>query len=257
MLVVAVLAAGSSARAQTPPPVTLVAPGNGDATSQRFVKLVQTELARRGQPLVGESEAAQLLGRPLSAAIVDCSGDDLCYLALGQVVHATHVLIGTATVSPKDVSKYDCIFRIVESRTGKTRGPMVVAVAATEGGLAIAANTVAENLAPRPRLTAVATPTPLVPAPTPVPVATPHPVATSVVVASAEPTPTPGTEGIDTTPLPPRVRRPRPPLARDPAFWSIAGAGLLVVGVGAFFGAAAVQQDEPNKEGTSTVQVHF
>ena len=264
VLLVAVLASGFRALAQTPAPtpapapVTLLAPGNTEPSTQRFMKLVAFELTRRGQALVTENEAAALLGRPLSAALVDCSGDDLCYLALGQVVHATQVLIGTAAVSPKDPAKYECVFRIVESRSGKTRGPMQVTVSGTETGLGIAANTVAENLAPRPRLTVVATPTPVAPLPTPVPAATPAPTPVSIAVGTAEPTPTPGTEGMDAVqPPPPTVRGPRPPLSRDPAFWSIAGAGLLVLGVGAFFGASALQQDEPEEKGSSTVQVRF
>lgn len=225
------------------------------------MKLVSIELTRRGQSLVSESEAAALLGRPLAAAIADCSGDDLCFIALGQVVRASHVLVGKATISTKDVTKYDCVFSIVESRSGKTRGSMVVAVQATDPGLVIAANTVAETLAPRPRIAAVVTPTPVVPLPTPVAIATPTPAPTAtgplVAIGTAEPTPTPGTTGMDTVPMPPKVRRPRPPLSKDPAFWSIAGAGLLVLGVGAFFGASSLQQDEPEKKGTSTVQVRF
>ena len=119
----------------------------------------------------------------------------------------------------------------------------------------------AETLAPRPRIAVVATPTPVVQLPTPVAIATPTPAPTAtgplVAIGNAEPTPTPGTPGMDTVALPPKVRRPRPPLTQDPAFWSIAGAGLLVLGVGAFFGASSLQQDEPEKEGSSTVQVRF
>lgn len=255
LLVLAGLLVAGHAGAQTPPPVTLVAPANADVASVRFAKLTTQELGRRGQPMVSDSEGSSALGRPLSAALADCSGDELCYLALGQVVSAGQVLVLSAAFAQKDSRSYDCFFRLIDVKSGKTRGPMVVTVIASEAGLSIAANTVAENVAPRPKMTAVTTPAPVLPAPTPAPLATapPAPVATAVAAA---PTPTPGVAGLDE--VAPKPQRTRTPLTRDPAFWSVAGAGALALGLGLFFGARSLEDGGGDaKEGQSTVEVRF
>lgn len=257
LLVLAGLVVAGHARAQTPAPlpVTLVAPANAEVASVRFAKLTTQELGRRGQPMVSEAEASSALGRPLSAAIADCSGDDLCYLALGQVVNAGQVLVLSAAFTPKDPRSYDCYFNVIDLKSGKARGQKYVTVLASEAGLSVAANTVAENVAPRPKMTAVSTPAPVIPAPTPVPVttATPAPFATAIAAA---PTPTPGVAGLDeTAPKPPRTR---PPLTKDAAFWGVAGAGALALGLGLFFGARSLEDGGgERKEGQSTVEVRF
>lgn len=260
LVLVAIALLGRTAFAQQPAgtggAVTLVASGTLEPASLRLAKLTSTELSRRGQTLVTESDGAALLGRPLAAAVVDCSGDDLCFVALGQVVHATQVLVVSAAISPKDSLKYDCLFRVMDMRSGKTRGPMVVTVISSESGLLTAANTIAEIVAPRPRIAAVATPTPVIPAPTPTLVA---PLSTSDAVAVDPITATAplGTPGLDAPPPVIAAKRRRQPLTRDPAFWAVAGAGVLALGAGAFLGAASLQEDEPDKRGTSTVQVQF
>lgn len=253
-MLVAVALLGRDSFAQqptaTPVPVTLVAAGSLEPASVRLGKLTSIELSRRGQTLVADSDGAALLGRPLAAAVMDCSGDDLCFVALGQVVHATQVLVLTAATSPKDTLKYDCVFRVMDIRSGKTRGPMVVTVISSESGLLTAANTIAENVAPRPRLTTVATPTPVIPAPTPTL------VPSAIAVAPVGETAPVGTPGLDAA-APPPVKKKRRPMTRDPSFWAVAGAGVVALGAGLFLGAASLEEDEPEKRGTSTVQVQF
>lgn len=231
-----------------PPLITLIVAENGDPLSQRLAKHVAAGLTRRGQALVPESDASSRLGRPVATAMLDCTGDDLCFNALGQVVRATQVLVVSTAASKKEELKYECFFRVIDIRTGKTRGPMVVTVIASEAGLLTAANTVAENVAPRPRIAAVATPTPVVPAPTPtlaVPEPTPSPVA-------VDPVP----EDEPEAPAAPATRRRRA-LLRDPAFWAVAGAGMIAIGAGAFLGAAALEPEEPEDRSRSTVEVRF
>lgn len=229
--------------------VTLVATGSLEPASVRLGKLTSIELSRRGQALVADSDGAALLGRPLAAAVMDCSGDDLCFVALGQVVHATQVLVLSAAMSPKDSLKYDCVFRVIDIRSGKTRGPMVVTVISSESGLLTGANTIAENVAPRPRIAAVATPTPVFPVPTPTL------VPDALAVAPVAETAPVGTPGLDAAPVPRKEKRR--PLTRDPSFWAVAGAGIVALGAGLFLGAASLEEDEPEKRGTSTVQVQF
>lgn len=264
LVVVAALAlalAPRTACAQQPPAGPfLIASGTTDANSQRYAKLVATEVSRRAF-LVAETEAGALLERPLSAAVADCSGDDLCFVALGQVIKAATVVVVTVKDSAAEAGKFDCAFRVIDVKTGRAATAVVFRVTNSDAGLLTAAAASGERIVPRPRAVTVATPTPLVVAPTPALVApTPTPAASPSVVAFAsdtpEPTATPGTSGLDVVPDPPRPRKPRPPLTKDPAFWGMAGAGVLVLGLGAFFGASSFNE-EPKEEGTSTVEVHF
>ena len=250
-------------------PVYLVAPGDGEVPSRTLARHLAAELSRRRQDVVTAQHGAARLGRPLTDALRDCSGDDLCYAALGQVVGATHVVVAKAAIYTRDASRYDCRFRVVEVRTTEVKLPMRVSTIATDSGLLNAARSALEQIAPRPAMTAVSTPPPVVPSPTPTVVATPAPTPEpepTVAVATAEPTPAPDPEPEETAlvldavpedPPPAGVRRPRKSLTRDPTFWSIAGATVVVLGVGVFFGASALREEDPENRGTSTVEVRF
>ena len=225
----------------------LVAAGAADVPSQRLVKHFGAELVRRGNTLVTEAEAQAALGRPLSEALADCSGDDLCFVAIGQALNASFVVIASAA-QVQETTKYECTFRIAEVKTASVKPMQRFVSIATEQGLIAVARAAIDKTWPRPAMTAVATPLP--PA-----TATPTPLA----AATAVPTPAAGIVDqpivfVEDPPIVPRVRKG---MTRDPAFWGIAGAGLLVLGIGGYFGAAALQPEPDKEEGTTTVGVRF
>lgn len=238
------------APASTPAPLLLVGASMQDVPSQRLAKHVVTELSRRGIGILSETEAKRLLGRPATEAVAECGGDELCWVALGQVVSATQVIAVTAA-PVADTTKYDCSFRSVDVRAARGRPPLRFVTLATDQGLIAVARHVVEQLFPRPAMVAVGTPTPT-------PTAGVAPVATPALTPVDEPLVLVEDPPEMTAAAPPSVTRPRSrSRGRNPMPWGAVAAGALLLGAGAFLGAEAMQTEQEEKEGTSTMEVRF